>query len=456
MRWTRIVAAAICALHLSGVSARAEANGADYLIERWTEKRLKSAELVDMMENMEEEKRRDVVRAFGKVFEGRTELRNEVATVLCAIKPWTLGDAEEDVKFQRMMWDTIRDEPIWSPLFKRIDCAAANRQDFYFDSVIAPVKDFHERLCEADGRVSAREVSAVLDDVRKAIDNTREGLGDSGSQSFYPLRNATRSAMLLAHLGTIAARDGREKAANGHFADAVSLLKAEIDADRLTRTRNGWRFHTDLYGLAGIYSLFAGDHNGGRKMLDKVLKWPAVNQDTAILNGLGPSLRGNETYRGIPGDYVDPIFVERLLPGAAEDAGNECKRWRHRSYFPKHFGKTALECAINMSVEKSLYDRIQRFDTCFATMEATDWRVQFISYKASEKPDKAVLQPYRQKLQELKLGNIAEELDMLYTPSTGMVQITTHNKLSTAEIDNARAAIIENFGDVLFARKKQW
>jgi hypothetical protein len=180
--------------------------------------------------------------------------------------------------------------------------------------------------------------------------------------------------------------------------------------------------------------------------LTELTEWPAAYEDVGISGSFGPNVAAR-----MPDDFVDYVFVERLLPGAGM-ADSECDRWRQRSYDTQEFARHLEACAGDGQLLSSA--DITRFDDCASEYEATDWRVQFLAFKRRGGWQNVADVEVR-KVQEA-LGTSTMELSDVIesvSPDEGsFIRIMTEEKFATSRINEIRSPILSIFPDALFAR----
>lgn len=329
---------------------------------------------VDYLDAQKGESRQVLIEElFGIIERESFDLRWDAIRVACEIEPWTTGESERDAQFQAVLWTMAADQSSSPIHFAIADCAAANRIDFYFDGA-ALVDDFiFNAVCEGDtvrflSKTEVAEQSAVIENVNNDILRATDGLQ---SKSYFPLRNSLRAAMLQAHLGVSEFRNSPE-AGKEHFATAAAKLRQWVDADILTSSRSGWRFHSDLAVLGDIYEALSDDENA-RSRLRAHAYWPFAIEDQVVSRGIEAMLQSM-----IPERYVDPIYVGRLLPGAGANKSEECDRWFRTSFDTRSYAEHAISCLDSVGT-LDVWADLAAFDNCMAEFVALDWYVGFAS-----------------------------------------------------------------------------
>lgn len=328
-------------------------------------------QIIDELQTSERER---IISALGQ------RLENDVATigpVLCAMSPWTTGDQAEDLALQQTAWRLMQqDGEAESSDVRWLDCLASNRtsgegNEFGYKAVaLDPMFNLRQTACT--GAIDVSGIPEALIGIEAFNKEYSEGLsaeasdGQSEVFSFYPLRNATRQATFYASLAVAADQEGKHDLAVQHLEDAADVLDAKLDElnnGSVSDTRNGWRRHNDVEFYAALYRWLAT--GAGIERIEAFRAPIPVKQNQIFANALSDDLRNR-----IPDEFVDMIYVERLLPGAQGTSENdECEQWRRRSYSPSHLAEVVLDCSSDRS--------LVTFDTCMMSLEATDWTVVF-------------------------------------------------------------------------------
>ncbi len=392
--------------------------------------------------------------------------RIKAVEIICRIEPWTTGDQRRDREEQNRLWSIATDkgEP-WTREFAIIDCAAANRQDFYFDRAARAVDLVEQAVCERWGALpmlEAEHIDQLEKSIQRVSDEISAGIRSETARSYFPIRNALRIALLYAYRAVLAyngASADSAEVARGHFAEASGHLRKWLRDNGvvLRISRNGWRFHADLSVMAEIYGMLASE-NCAENRLAEYENWPAAKSDDVISQGIEPRIWDN-----IPSEYVDPIFVERIFPGAAEGKNDECDRWRRRSYDTRAFVRHTKSCFKKIGCFKTVGGEspgnyLLSLDNCLSEFVARDWYVQLASYPDTE--DQNVVDDdkeyYVRKLR--RLGPLAEKVaDKLVVETQGdYLSITTPNIFSTPEVDALKMMLPDEIPGVLYGRPKQY
>jgi len=328
-------------------------------------------EIIDELQTSERER---IISALGQ------RLENDVATigpVLCAMSPWTTGDPAEDLALQQTAWRLMQqDGDAESSDVRWLDCLASNRtsgegNEFGYKAVaLDPMFNLRQTACT--GAIDVSGIPEALIGIEAFNKEYSEGLAAEASEgqsevfSFYPLRNATRQATFYAALAVAADQEGKHDLAAQHLEDAANVLDAkleELNDGSVSDTRNGWRRHNDVEFYAALYRWLAT--GTGIERIEAFRNPDPVKQHPIIGNALSDDLSNR-----ILDQFVDMIYVERLLPGAQRTQENdECGQWRRRSYNPSDLAELVIACADK--------EGLAAFDTCMMSLEATDWTVVF-------------------------------------------------------------------------------
>ncbi len=393
----------------------------------------------------------DRVKASGDQFD-------TLINLMCEIQPWTTGDAQTDVSFQKLLWGrAAREQAPYTDLFAALDCAAANKKDFYFSEVVQPIADIRRAVCEGSSLAEfpATELDQIKSSIEKIDRQILRGLtfldtNTRKTRSYFPLRNATRRASLEAAIAVRAAQSDWSKA-QVHFLEGARILDewTEIGRDGvshilLRNTRNGWRFHNDLEFYSALYKWLGGETE--ELDISDLVTWPAVKDDAEIKGSLSPKLQ-----RTMPNGFVDYIYVGRILPGAAPTE-QECNRWRNRSYNTHEFAFHVQMCA--QGVVPNGLASLQRFDDCVAEYEASDWRVQFLAFK-SRSNWKSIADNEINKIRaalETSTINLDDVIESVSADKGRWVRIMTEEKFSTSRINEISAELRSIYPKVLIAR----
>jgi len=324
-------------------------------------------ERIDALPSSDRER---VISALGQLLENDVET---IGPVLCAMSPWTTGDQAEDLALQTTAWRLMQqDGNADSSNVRWLDCLASNRVDEtgYKTVALDPMFDLRQSACT--GVIDVSGLPEALIGIAAFNEEYSKGLaaetsnGQSAVYSFYPLRNATRQATFYAALAVAADQAGKLDLAVQHLEEAADILDAklnELNNGSVSNTRNGWRRHNDVEFYAALYRWLAT--GTGIERIEAFRTPVPVKQNPTFETALSDDLRSQ-----IPDEFVDMIYVERLLPGAqGTNANDECEQWRRRSYSPSHLAEVVLACSSDRN--------LVTFDTCMMSLEATDWTVVF-------------------------------------------------------------------------------
>jgi len=309
-------------------------------------------------------------------------LENDVARigpVLCAIAPWTTGSEAADDALQQSAWRLIQlDGNAESTNVRWLDCLAANRMsDFGYRAVaLDPMFELRQTACAGGMNVSGLPEALIgidtFDDLVSSGLAAEEIPDQQAVFSFYPLRNALRRATFLAALAVEAEKEGKGDVAKEHLGSAADILDAVLESlnkeNVVEATRNGWRRYDDVEFYSALYRWLSDGTS--RERIEAFLQPTPVKEREILARALSDEVRSQ-----MPDDFVDMIYVERLLPGAqGTKSGEECSQWRRRSYAIADLASYVLECP-NSSLTS--------FDSCMMSFEATDWTVVFSTVAAN-------------------------------------------------------------------------
>lgn len=353
-----------------------------------------------LIDEMEEVERFETVAALGNHL--NTD-QFKVGRMLCIIRPWTMGNSDDDDALSGRIWAAMAQETrADSPDFRWLDCAAANQKGQYRKASLDPMDDLREQMCAGanDERLWQPEIENIIRGIEAFDRRLIQGLAEpegAALKSYYPLRNAMRIANLKASIA-VASEETAPDAAHDILVDAVSGLQKALDGlstpEEVAQTRNGWRMRADLEFHMAFY-LFAAEiiTSKGVDMTPPDLSVFAM-PDAVLSNDLNALAISVDLKEKMGEKYVDPIFIERLLPGAQlasasrsdASSGNpdaevrlgtkECGQWRRRSYAPPDLAEVLFNC----SASKGLRD----LDNCMSSFEAADWTLRFATVGSRE------------------------------------------------------------------------
>ncbi|MGB3554202.1 MAG: hypothetical protein WBA25_06135 [Jannaschia sp.] len=379
--------------------------------------------------------RRDlVVAALGRRLEGQV---STVGQVLCAIRPWKTGSKAGDEELQRTAYRLMQAEPsAESTDFRWLDCVAGNREGYYRAAALDPMFDLRQAYCagQSDKSGYAPDLAGTIDRLRAFDSRTAAGLAaakgpdDIEKFSYYPLRNSLRLANLRA-ARAVSLWEESPGAARKQLREAADGLDDTLAALDVANTRNGWRLYNDVAFHAALYRWLTDGED--RSAIEAFLDPIPVVDDPALRDALTP-----EVMREMPEDFVDPIYIERLLPGAqVENGGAECAAWHRRSYHPRDLARAVLACDDS---------DLLAFDDCMAGFEASDWTVvistlprqvsrseqdrllgmcrEFIEAARSRDRDGAAAGAFQ------RMGDVVVEPTMDVTPCRASGEVTTSDR----------------------------
>lgn len=334
------------------------------------------------IDNLTENSRENAVKLLFEALREPT-IKTDAAKVLCAMKPWTTGNQETDAGVQAYAWAQMAVLDSASAEFRWLDCAASNRVGYYRDKSLSPLYDIRQSYCT--GIPVSKDMLAYFDSVADGIvwfnDQTQIGLASAAEQantdlhfSYYPLRNSIRLATVRSAFAVeLAASDVSWSEVQSVFSKIGQDLEAVLNKIDFRNTRNGWHFHNDLVFYRAFYS-WLGEGSGNLD-LSALIDWPTALGDQALVNAIPEKIR--EDIALSDQSYVDMIFLERLLPGAAGE-NSECGGWRRRHYNTHKLAEAVQNCA-NRSAVPSNIENLRTLDRCILKFEADDWRVQFMT-----------------------------------------------------------------------------
>lgn len=302
-----------------------------------------------------------------------------IGPVLCAITPWTTGNESADDSLQQLAWRLMQlNGNAESTDVRWLDCLASNRMNEFGYRAVAldPMFELRQTACAGGMNVSglpeALIATSTFDDLVSSGLAAEAVSGQQAIFSFYPLRNALRRATFLAALAVAAEREGKDDVAREHLGSAADILDTALEAlnkeNVVAATRNGWRRYDDVEFYSALYRWLSGGTS--RERIEAFLQPTPVKEREILAGALSDEVRSQ-----MPDDFVDMIYVERLLPGAqGTKSGEECSQWRRRSYAVADLASAVLECP-NSS--------LTAFDSCMMSFEATDWTVVFSTIAAN-------------------------------------------------------------------------
>lgn len=291
--------------------------------------------------------------------------------ILCRISPWTTGSTAQDLEIQSLAWELMREqENAETEAFRWLDCSAVNRVGFYRSAVLDPMFDLRTAYCSGPSEVTTEPEYLVqlIRQIEEFDQTVHEGLGGENAErfSYFPVRNSLRIANLTA-ARAIQAWEFDQRESRAILAEAAISLRERADAIEITETRNGWRWYYELRFHSALYWWLSGE--GDTAELEAFAEMRPVLDDPVFQNAGRMGIL--DVIPEYDQGYIDPIFVERLLPGAQLDnPDKECGQWHRRSFQPRALVDAVLECASHQN------DLIA-FDTCMLGFEAQDWMINY-------------------------------------------------------------------------------
>lgn len=317
----------------------------------------------------------------------------EIATALCKSNAWLTGD--DDAVQGRIWAQMIKTPSAQDPLTYALDCAAVNRDGYLRARTLTPLFKMQLSYCAGEplGKDMIYELEqfengmkefSVLVDVglTRAFAETTE---DQKLYSFFSLRTELRLATVRAAQAVQLAKDDWKAAQAKFWRAAEGLREREPESYRLTW--GAWRYRNDIAFYSNFYAWL-----GGVEALDMTQfeMWPEVIGNDELYSEVPDNLLNEMTAQveerkshGHNGDpYVDWIYMDRLLPGASVNSGEECGNWRKRFYNTRKLAKQISACAQDGAPMN--YASLQEFDACVHEFQTDDWSVQYMTTHKSD------------------------------------------------------------------------
>lgn len=392
----------------------------------------------------------------------------DIPKLLCAIRPWTTADPDDkarraDAHIQSRVWREMAGLDPQSPRFRWLDCVAVNVLGGYRDTSLAPLYDLRQSYCT--GVPIAKDLPRYLTELQKRIEafnaTVRRGMAESSGAvprfSYYPLRNEIRLSTLGAARAVAFAQAGDMGTARATFSSVAGRLKEVMDKVDYANTRSGWVYHSDLRLHLALYDWLG--RGSGPMDLSALKTWPAALRDPEIA-GAVPDRTRDRMIAKDDTHYVDPVFVERLLPGAA-GVESECNEWRRRSFDTRDLATQIETCANDLSQPPTNAEELRRLDMCIGEYQAGDWRVQFSSVHPDRVDDGVrnarilandlMLTPQFQSLPEEQQDRIANNLRTVHDEenSDRYSRIVTNHDLLTED----RTTLEQIFDDLKLSNR---
>ncbi|MBT3140435.1 hypothetical protein KL867_05195 [Ruegeria litorea] len=347
----------------------------------------------DVIDGMQPELRMATILQLARQMAERPE-KLDIPKLLCAIRPWTTGDSSTDQEIQRSAWAEMATLDPQGPRYRWLDCVAVNIKGGYRATSLSPLYDLRQSYCT--GVPIAKDLSGYLSELGDGIEmfneTVRHGMkqaveqkGSSPRYSYYPLRNEIRLSTVAAARAVALAQAEDMSTARAVFLAAADRLKYVLENMDYINTRNGWAYHSDLQMHRALYDWLG--QGSGLIDMDGLKNWPSALSDPAIAGAI-PNDTRKRMEQGGDTAYVDPVFVERLLPGAAR-VNAECDRWRRRSFNTRELAEQIETCANKFGQPPSNAEELSNLDLCISEYQAHDWRVQFSSVRP-DRVDEAV------------------------------------------------------------------
>lgn len=345
------------------------------------------------LDDLENSERQQMVTKLSEELDNANKARkSNIANTLCKSRAWT--SAGDDDEVQRKIWAQMAElsDP-QSDLSYLLDCAAVNRSGFYRAATLTPLFNMRVAYCAGQplGEDVLEELNGIESQMAEFSSEVATGLTKAfqaadknpTTESFFPLRTEFRLAVVRAARAVQLAKDGDWPAAQAEFTRLSNNVPV-YEPEDYKRTWGAWRYHNDLVFYRNFYTWLGGAEDLG---MAELVTWPVVTEDedikAAIPSDLAERIEAQNQERTENGHttkpYVDWIFVERLLPGAAPDA-EECGSWRRRFYDTRALAKQVNICA-NKYGQLTDYASLQIFDQCVHEFQAEDWSVQYMTIK---------------------------------------------------------------------------
>ena len=409
----------IMAMLINMGAALAEVSSVDELLEQQNP--------ASALDNLGLDQREELVAKLVASLESADDARKLViANALCKSSAWT--SAYDDGEVQDQIWAQMVKVPdTQDPLMYALDCAAANREGYFRASTLTPL--FNMRLSYCSGQPFGKDTMAELDLVQAQMEDFSKSIEDGLAKaskdagvaktikSFFPMRTAFRLATLRAARAVQYANDQDWPSAQAEFRRTAEHLRKYAPQD-YGSPWGAWRYRNDFEFYIDIYAWLGGEEELDLK---KFAEWPAVGDDNVIkdslsaglLKQIAAQLEEQASHRHKTSPYVDWLYVERLLPGAATEA-KECDNWRRRYYDTHALAEHIAGCTDGKPLENTV--ALRNFDACVHRFQAEDWSVQYMTIRrADEAKARVVIERFvealldRDPLSELKLT--PEEMD---------------------------------------------
>ena len=228
----------------------------------------------------------------------------------------------------------------------------------------------------------------------------------------------------------------------------------------LIKTRNGWRLYSDVFAMSHFYQAVA---QGGKGASFDALReigavWQPVLSQPLLLGAM--ELGVEEKIRDENPSYIDPIYIERIFPGAAKSGVEECERWRKQAFDPRKFSLVAIDCLQRYPVTN--FESLQELDECMNSLESKDWWLQLGAFPIQADATRVMLELISELHRNAqKNGMPAEYFDLNVIPpdsNSRFYRIRTKSALSKPDVLKVAAFIETIFPkrDKLIGREKQF
>lgn len=384
---------------------------------------LRDGDRVQIINRLSENDRNAVMQEVRRKWAESADL--SLASLLCQVEPWSLGNVSADATFQQeLMSDLPAATRPWSSEFAIRDCASANRDGSYFSVISDQQRKMRLAFVDGQGKRWIEDNAEIALSRIRMVDSAllRTTRGKT-IRSFYPLLNVQHTAELFAARGVFLSESDPENAKSALLRAAD--LFAEWEGGRpayFLQARNGFRYRNDIVFHKNFYRAVTGDTEA-LQALQAMIDWPALVDDTVLRQWVPPRILREPNVAS--GEYIDPIYFGRLLPGASENRDDEAYRWWQTSYDTRDVVERVLSC-FQLPDTLSLHDRILRLDACIGEYDTEDWRVELASFRG--------------RISERKRAEdeLARLLDRLYRDSDAAGPIEQYSDAFDAYFENGR------------------
>lgn len=398
-----------------------------------------------------------------RVLVGATSLSTVSSSrVLCQVNTFTLQDSAMEVdlraKLHVLLAEALQAEDYGAA--RSFDCALNNFKDGYFDYSRSLTALFSDML--------DRDPSAVVEQIEQLTDLGDQLRSDLSSyrESYYLVRLDQRMATLAAAkavwIARLAAADERpaESDIAAALQAAAASLDRSLDVETLSGARNGWRLYGDLKFHQMFYQAASETPDAERlkALRAEGASFPPALKMVGFETSIEPDVR-RLIERDAP-DYVDPVYVDRLFPGAADTAEDDKKAWRKQAFNAASFTDRAATCLSAGKIDD--LKALQALDMCMAALENNDWWVQLGAYandaQARREADRLASEIRRQS-DKADFGG--RDVALKVAPPdrlSALYRVRTDMALSRTEAEKVRSLVagFDRRRDTLIGRSKQY